>query len=155
MPTNKLVQALISKAGDAAVDPENWSRVVEAVKKAGVGQKATVAWKFIHSNMHAPAIVSPSLRINRRIDAVEDILDNHSDDLPPTAAISKWRSSLSSLRMSLQLVDKAKGKDHGKRLKELEKKSRQLLDDVFASFTEEIYVGGGAEIMTATKQEQE
>lgn len=85
----------VKTAVDIAVNPENMQKVAQLVSEQQVGSKL----KQAAANMHLPAALSPSARVTKQLDTIEETLEKYADRFPVNAPVERWKSTLQSLRL--------------------------------------------------------
>lgn len=65
----------VKTAVDIAVHPENMQKVAQLVSEQQVGSKL----KQAAASMHMPAALSPSARVAKQLDAIEETLEQYAD----------------------------------------------------------------------------
>lgn len=68
----------VKTAVDLAVNPENMQKVAQLVSEQQVGSKL----KQAAANMHLPAALSPSARVTKQLDTIEETLEQYADQFP-------------------------------------------------------------------------
>ena len=117
----------VKTAVDLAVNPENMQKVAQLVSEQQVGSKL----KQAAANMHLPAALSPSARVTKQLDTIEETLEQYADQFPESAPIERWKSTLQSLRLMDSMNKSTNGSDHKKRLEKLQSQTAALFDEIF------------------------
>ena len=110
-----------------AVNPENMQKVAQLVSEQQVGSKL----KQAAANMHLPAALSPSARVTKQLDTIEETLEQYADQFPESAPIERWKSTLQSLRLMDSMNKSTNGSDHKNRLEKLQSQTAALFDEIF------------------------
>lgn len=79
----------VKTAVDIAANPENMQKVAQLVSEQQVGSKL----KQAAANMHLPAALSPSARVAKQLDAIEETLEQYADRFPVNAPVERWKST--------------------------------------------------------------
>ena len=117
----------VKTAVDLAVNPENMQKVAQLVSEQQVGSKL----KQAAANMHLPAALSPSARVTKQLDTIEETLEQYADQFPESAPIERWKSTLQSLRLMDSMNKSTNGSDHKNRLERLQSQTAALFDEIF------------------------
>lgn len=117
----------VKTAVDLAVNPENMQKVAQLVSEQQVGSKL----KQAAANMHLPAALSPSARVTKQLDTIEETLEQYADQFPESAPIERWKSTLQSLRLMDSMNKSTNGSDHKNRLEKLQSQTAALFDEIF------------------------
>ena len=117
----------VKTAVDLAVNPENMQKVAQLVSEQQVGSKL----KQAAANMHLPAALSPSARVTKQLDTIEETLEQYADQFPESAPIERWKSTLQSLRLMDSMNKSTNGSDHKNRLEKLQSQTAALFDELF------------------------
>jgi len=117
----------VKTAVDLAVNPENMQKVAHLVSEQQVGSKL----KQAAANMHLPAALSPSARVTKQLDTIEETLEQYADQFPESAPIERWKSTLQSLRLMDSMNKSTNGSDHKNRLEKLQSQTAALFDEIF------------------------
>ena len=117
----------VKTAVDLAVNPENMQKVAQLVSEQQVGGKL----KQAAANMHLPAALSPSARVTKQLDTIEETLEQYADQFPESAPIERWKSTLQSLRLMDSMNKTTNGSDHKNRLEKLQSQTAALFDEIF------------------------
>lgn len=117
----------VKTAVDLAVNPENMQKVAQLVSEQQVGSKL----KQAAANMHLPAALSPSARVTKQLDTIEETLEQYADQFPESAPIERWKSTLQSLRLMDSMNKSTNGSDHKNRLEKLQSQTAALFDVIF------------------------
>lgn len=117
----------VKTAVDLAVNPENMQKVAQLVSEQQVGSKL----KQTAANMHLPAALSPSARVTKQLDTIEETLEQYADQFPESAPIERWKSTLQSLRLMDSMNKSTNGSDHKNRLEKLQSQTAALFDEIF------------------------
>ena len=117
----------VKTAVDLAVNPENMQKVAQLVSEQQVGSKL----KQAAANMHLPAALSPSARVTKQLDTIEETLEQYADQFPESAPIERWKSTLQSLRLMDSMNKSTNGSDHKNRLEKLQSQTAALFDGIF------------------------
>lgn len=117
----------VKTAVDLAVNPENMQKVAQLVSEQQVGSKL----KQATANMHLPAALSPSARVTKQLDTIEETLEQYADQFPESAPIERWKSTLQSLRLMDSMNKSTNGSDHKNRLEKLQSQTAALFDEIF------------------------
>ena len=117
----------VKTAVDLAVNPENTQKVAQLVSEQQVGSKL----KQAAANMHLPAALSPSARVTKQLDTIEETLEQYADQFPESAPIERWKSTLQSLRLMDSMNKSTNGSDHKNRLEKLQSQTAALFDEIF------------------------
>ena len=117
----------VKTAVDLAVNPENMQKVAQLVSEQQVGSKL----KQAAANMHLPAALSPSARVTKQLDTIEETLEQYADQFPESAPIERWKSTLQSLRLMDSMNKSTNGSDHKNRLEKLQSHTAALFDEIF------------------------
>ena len=117
----------VKTAVDLAVNPENMQKVAQLVSEQQVGSKL----KQAAANMHLPAALSPSARVTKQLETIEETLEQYADQFPESAPIERWKSTLQSLRLMDSMNKSTNGSDHKNRLEKLQSQTAALFDEIF------------------------
>lgn len=117
----------VKTAVDLAANPENMQKVAQLVSEQQVGSKL----KQAAANMHLPAALSPSARVTKQLDTIEETLEQYADQFPESAPIERWKSTLQSLRLMDSMNKSTNGSDHKNRLEKLQSQTAALFDEIF------------------------
>ena len=117
----------VKTAVDLAVNPGNMQKVAQLVSEQQVGSKL----KQAAANMHLPAALSPSARVTKQLDTIEETLEQYADQFPESAPIERWKSTLQSLRLMDSMNKSTNGSDHKNRLEKLQSQTAALFDEIF------------------------
>lgn len=117
----------VKTAVDLAVNPENMQKVAQLVSEQQVGSKL----KQAAANMHLPAALSPSARVTKQLDTIEETLEQYADQFPESAPIERWKSTLQSFRLMDSMNKSTNGSDHKNRLEKLQSQTAALFDEIF------------------------
>lgn len=117
----------VKTAVDLAVNPENMQKVAQLVSEQQVGSKL----KQAAANMHLPAALSPSARVTKQLDTIEETLEQYADQFPESAPIERWKSTLQSLRLMDSMNKSTNGSDHKNRLEKIQSQTAALFDEIF------------------------
>ena len=117
----------VKTAVDLAVNPENMQKVAQLVSEQQVGSKL----KQAAANMNLPAALSPSARVTKQLDTIEETLEQYADQFPESAPIERWKSTLQSLRLMDSMNKSTNGSDHKNRLEKLQSQTAALFDEIF------------------------
>lgn len=117
----------VKTAVDLAVNPENMQKVAQLVSEQQVGSKL----KQAAANMHLPAALSPSARVTKQLDTIEETLEQYADQFPESAPIERWKSTLQSLRLMDSMNKSTNGSDHKNHLEKLQSQTAALFDEIF------------------------
>ena len=117
----------VKTAVDLAVNPENMQKVAQLVSEQQVGSKL----KQAAANMHLPAALSPSARVTKQLDTIEETLEQYADQFPESAPIERWKSTLQSHRLMDSMNKSTNGSDHKNRLEKLQSQTAALFDEIF------------------------
>ena len=117
----------VKTAVDLSVTPENMQKVAQLVSEQQVGSKL----KQAAANMHLPAALSPSARVTKQLDTIEETLEQYADQFPESAPIERWKSTLQSLRLMDSMNKSTNGSDHKNRLEKLQSQTAALFDEIF------------------------
>lgn len=117
----------VKTAVDLAVNPENMQKVAQLVSEQQVGSKL----KQAAANMHLPAALSPSARVTKQLDTIEETLEQYADQFPESTPIERWKSTLQSLRLMDSMNKSTNGSDHKNRLEKLQSQTAALFDEIF------------------------
>lgn len=117
----------VKTAVDLAVNPENMQKVAQLVSEQQVGSKL----KQAAANMHLPAALSPSARVTKQLDTIEETLEQYADQFPESAPIERWKSTLQGLRLMDSMNKSTNGSDHKNRLEKLQSQTAALFDEIF------------------------
>lgn len=117
----------VKTAVDLAVNPENMQKVAQLVSEQQVGSKL----KQAAANMHLPAALSPSARVTKQLDTIEETLEQYAYQFPESAPIERWKSTLQSLRLMDSMNKSTNGSDHKNRLEKLQSQTAALFDEIF------------------------
>lgn len=117
----------VKTAVDLALNPENMQKVAQLVSEQQVGSKL----KQAAANMHLPAALSPSARVTKQLDTIEETLEQYADQFPESAPIERWKSTLQSLRLMDSMNKSTNGSDHKNRLEKLQSQTAALFDEIF------------------------
>lgn len=117
----------VKTAVDLVVNPENMQKVAQLVSEQQVGSKL----KQAAANMHLPAALSPSARVTKQLDTIEETLEQYADQFPESAPIERWKSTLQSLRLMDSMNKSTNGSDHKNRLEKLQSQTAALFDEIF------------------------
>lgn len=117
----------VKTAVDLAVNPENMQKVAQLVSEQQVGSKL----KQAAANMHLSAALSPSARVTKQLDTIEETLEQYADQFPESAPIERWKSTLQSLRLMDSMNKSTNGSDHKNRLEKLQSQTAALFDEIF------------------------
>lgn len=116
-------------AVDIAVNPENMQKVAQLVSEQQVGSKL----KQAAASMHLPAALSPSVRIAKQLDAIEETLEQYADQFPTNAPLERWKSTLQSLRLMDTMNRSTTGSERKSRLEKLQAQTEALFNEIFQS----------------------
>ena len=119
----------VKTAVDIAVNPENMQKVSQLVSEQQVGSKL----KQAAANMHLPAALSPSARVAKQLDAIEETLEQYADQFPVNAPVERWKSTLQSLRLMDTMNRSTTGSEHKNRLEKLQTQTESLFNEIFQS----------------------
>ena len=114
---------------DIAVNPENMQKVAQLVSEQQVGSKL----KQAAANMHLPAALSPSARVTKQLDTIEETLEQYADQFPVNAPVERWKSTLQSLRLMDTMNRSTTGSEHKIRLEKLQAQTEALFNEIFQS----------------------
>lgn len=117
----------VKTAVDLAANPENMQKVAQLVSEQQVGSKL----KQAAANMHLPAALSPSARVTKQLDTIEETLEQYADQFPESAPIERWKSTLQSLRLMDSMNKSTNGSDHKNRLEKIQSQTAALFDEIF------------------------
>lgn len=117
----------VKTAVDIAVNPENMQKVAQLVSEQQVGSKL----KQAAASMHLPAALSPSARVTKQLDTIEETLEQYADQFPESAPLERWKSTLQSLRLMDSMNKSTNGSDHKNRLEKLQSQTAALFDEIF------------------------
>ena len=85
------------------------------------------------ANMHLPAALSPSARVAKQLDAIEETLEQYADQFPVNAPVERWKSTLQSLRLMDTMNRSTTGSEHKNRLEKLQTQTEALFNEIFQS----------------------
>lgn len=120
----------VKTAVDIAVNPENMQKVAaQLVSEQQVGSKL----KQAAANMHLPAALSPSARVTKQLDTIEETLEQYADRFPVNAPVEQWKSTLQSLRLMDTMNRSTTGSEHKIRLEKLQAQTEALFNEIFQS----------------------
>ena len=119
----------VKTAVDIAVNPENMQKVAQIVSEQQVGSKL----KQAAANMHLPAALSPSARVTKQLDTIEETLEQYADQFPVNAPVERWKSTLQSLRLMDTMNRSTTGSEHKIRLEKLQAQTEALFNEIFQS----------------------
>ena len=111
----------VKTAVDIAVNPENMQKVAQLVSEQQVGSKL----KQAAASMHLPAALSPSVRITKQLDTIEETLKQYADQFPTNA--------LQSLRLMDTMNRSTTGSERKSRLEKLQAQTEALFNEIFQS----------------------
>lgn len=117
----------VKTAVDIAVNPENMQKVAQLVSEQQVGSKL----KQAAASMHLPAALSPSARVAKQLDAIEETLEQYADQFPVNAPVERWKSTLQSLRLMDTMNRSTTGSEHKIRLEKLQAQTEALFNEIF------------------------
>lgn len=83
--------------------------------------------------MHLPAALSPSARVAKQLDAIEETLEQYADQFPVNAPVERWKSTLQSLRLMDTMNRSTTGSEHKNRLEKLQTQTESLFNEIFQS----------------------
>ena len=115
----------VKTAVDIAVNPENMQKVSQLVSEQQLKQAA--------ASMHLPAALSPSARVAKQLDAIEETLEQYADQFPVNAPVERWKSTLQSLRLMDTMNRSTTGSEHKNRLEKLQTQTEALFNEIFQS----------------------
>ena len=101
----------------------------QLVSEQQVGSKL----KQAAANMHLPAALSPSARVAKQLDAIEETLEQYADQFPVNAPVERWKSTLQSLRLMDTMNRSTTGSEHKNRLEKLQTQTESLFNEIFQS----------------------
>lgn len=116
----------VKTAVDIAANPENMQKVAQLVSEQQVGSKL----KQAAANIHLPAALSPSARVAKQLDAIEEALED-GDQFPVNAPVERWKSTLQSLRLMDTMNRSTTGSEHKIRLEKLQAQTEALFNEIF------------------------
>ena len=102
-------------------------KVAQLVSKQQVGSKL----KQAAANMHLPAAISPSARVAKQLDAIEETLEQYADQFPVNAPVERWKSTLQSLHLMDTMNRSTTGSEHKIRLEKLQTQTEALFNEIF------------------------
>ena len=117
----------VKTAVDIAANPENMQKVAQLVSEQQVGSKL----KQAAANMHLPAAISPSARVAKQLDAIEETLEQYADQFPVNAPVERWKSTLQSLHLMDTMNRSTTGSEHKIRLEKLQTQTEALFNEIF------------------------
>lgn len=117
----------VKTAVDIAANPENMQKVAQLVSEQQVGSKL----KQAAASMHLPAALSPSARVAKQLDAIEETLEQYQ--FPVNAPVERWKSTLQSLRLMDTMNRSTTGSEHKNRLEKLQTQTEALFNEIFQS----------------------
>ena len=112
-----------------ALVPENMQKVAQLVSEQQVGSKL----KQAAASMHLPAALSPSVRITKQLDTIEETLEQYADQFPTNAPLERWKSTLQSLRLMDTMNRSTTGSERKSRLEKLQAQTEALFNEIFQS----------------------
>ena len=83
--------------------------------------------------MHLPAALSPSARVAKQLDTIEETLKQYADRFPVNAPVERWKSTLQSLRLMDTMNRSTTGSEHKIRLEKLQAQTEALFNEIFQS----------------------
>ena len=119
----------VKTAVNLAVNPEDMQKVAQLVSEQQVGSKL----KQAAANMPLPAALSPSARVTKQLDTIEETLEQYADQFPESAPIERWKSTLQSLRLMDSMNNSTNGSEHKNRLEKLQAQTDALVNEIFQS----------------------
>lgn len=119
----------VKTAVDIAANPENMQKVAQLVSEQQVGSKL----KQAAASMHLPAALSPSARVVKKLDTIEETLEQYADQFPVNAPVERWKSTLQSLRLMDTMNRSTTGSEHKNRLEKLQTQTEALFNEIFQS----------------------
>ena len=117
----------VKTAVDIAANPENMQKVAQLVSEQQVGSKL----KQAAASMHLPAVLSPSARVAKQLDAIEETLEQYADQFPVNAPVERWKSTLQSLHLMDTMNRSTTGSEHKIRLEKLQTQTEALFNEIF------------------------
>ncbi|WP_368233782.1 hypothetical protein [Bifidobacterium pseudocatenulatum] len=102
-------------------------KVAQLVSEQQVGSKL----KQAAASMHLPAALSPSARVAKQLDAIEETLEQYADQFPVNAPVERWKSTLQSLRLMDTMNRSTTGSEHKNRLEKLQTQTEALFNEIF------------------------
>ena len=108
---------------------ENMQKVAQLVSEQQVGSKL----KQAAASMHLPAALSPSARVAKKLDTIEETLEQYADQFPVNAPVERWKSTLQSLRLMDTMNRSTTGSEHKNRLEKLQTQTEALFNEIFQS----------------------
>ena len=109
----------VKTAVDIAVNPENMQKVAQLVSEQQVGSKLK------------QAALSPSARVAKQLDTIEETLEQYADQFPVNAPVERWKSTLQSLRLMDTMNRSTTGSEHKIRLEKLQAQTEALFNEIF------------------------
>ena len=104
-------------------------KVAQLVSEQQVGSKL----KQAAASMHLPAALSPSARITKQLDTIEETLKQYADQFPTNAPLERWKSTLQSLRLMDTMNRSTTGSERKSRLEKLQAQTAALFNEIFQS----------------------
>lgn len=83
--------------------------------------------------MHLPAALSPSARVTKQLDTIEETLEKYADRFPVNAPVERWKSTLQSLRLMDTMNRSTTDSEHKNRLEKLQAQTEALFNEIFQS----------------------
>ena len=80
-----------------------------------------------------PAALSPSARVAKQLDTIEETLEQYADQFPVNAPVERWKSTLQSLRLMDTMNRSTTGSEHKIRLEKLQAQTEALFNEIFQS----------------------
>lgn len=109
------------------VTPEMIDKLMQWLKQMNLSQRFIQLMEKL-SKLSQRA--TPLERIQLQCDAVEELIESRATELSDDAPITQWRDELSKIRRGTKLISKASVSDR-KKIKELQQRSKKLLDSAF------------------------
>ena len=103
--------------------------MAQLVSEQQVGSKL----KQAAASMHLPAALSPSARVAKQLDTIEETLKQYADRFPVNAPVERWKSTLQSLRLMDTMNRSTTGSEHKIRLEKLQAQTEALFNEIFQS----------------------
>ena len=104
-------------------------KVAQLVSEQQVGSKL----KQAAASMHLPAALSPSVRITKQLDTIEETLEQYADQFSTNAPLERWKSTLQSLRLMDTMNRSTTGSERKSRLEKLQAQTEALFNEIFQS----------------------
>ena len=78
-------------------------------------------------------VLSPSARVAKKLDTIEETLEQYADQFPVNAPVERWKSTLQSLRLMDTMNRSTTGSEHKNRLEKLQTQTEALFNEIFQS----------------------